>query len=184
MIDEPPLRADAQKNRERILTAAEKVFLERGASATVEDVAKRAGVGIGTLYRRFPTREALLGASYNARFLSLAQASRARDGELGEAGALRAYLEELVLYTSVYRGFAVSLATVLQTGTPGCHATTEEGKRLLARAQNAKVIRADVSFDDLVWVAMAISLAIENDGEPKSRIAHLVGVFFDGIGER
>ena len=184
LIDETPLRADAQKNRERILAAAEEVFLERGAGAAFEDVAKRAGVGIGTLYRRFPTREELLAATYSARFLSLAQASRARDGKLDEADALRAYLEDLVLYTTVYRGFAASLATVLLTGTPGCHATTEEGKRLLGRAQNARVIRPDISFDDLVWVATATSLAVERNGKPKPRIAHLVGLFFDGIGER
>ena len=57
--DEPALRADAQKNRELILSAAEALFLEKGADVPLEEVAKRAGVGIGTLYRRFPTREAL-----------------------------------------------------------------------------------------------------------------------------
>lgn len=184
MTDVNPLRADAQRNRERILAAAEDVFLEQGAGASLEDVAKRAGVGIGTLYRRFPTRDALLAASYSDRFLSFAQASRERSAELSPADAVRAYLEELVLHTNVYQGLAVSLGTVLQVGTPGCHATSEEGARLLDHAQKAGVIRSDVTFDDLVCVVTAISLAIERDGSPKSRIAHLVDLFLNGISVR
>jgi AcrR family transcriptional regulator len=184
LIDQSPLRADAQRNRERILAAAEEVFLERGAGAPFEYVAKRAGVGIGTLYRRFPTREALLAAMYNARFLSFAEACCARDAGLDAIGALRAYLEDLVVHTNVYRGFAASLGTVLQTGTAGCRATSEEGKRLLERAQKAGAIRQDVSFDDLVCVATAISLAVEKDGSPRPRIAHLIGIFINGIRER
>lgn len=183
LIAETPLRADAQRNRERILAAAEEVFLERGAGAALEYVAKRAGVGIGTLYRRFPTREALLAAMYSARFLAFAEACRARDAEFDAIGALRAYLEDLVVHTNVYRGFAASLGTVLQTGTAGCHATSQEGKRLLARAQKAGAIRQDVSFDDLVCVATATSLAVEKDGSPRPRIAHLIGMFIDGIGD-
>lgn len=175
------LRADAQRNRERILAAAEEVFLERGAGASLEDVAKRAGVGIGTLYRRFPTREALLAATYSERFLSLAKTSRARDAELDPGSALRAYLEGLVASTNIYRGLAASLGTVLQSGTPGCHATTDEGCRLLRRAQEVGAIRRDVSFDDLVCVVTAISLAVEREDASKSRLAHWVDLFLDGI---
>lgn len=181
MTDETFLRADAQRNRERILTAAEQVFLERGAGASLDDVAKRAGVGIGTLYRRFPTREALWAATYNARFLAFAQNSHARDSGLDPGSAMRAFLEELVMLTKVYRGLASSLGTVLQAGTAGCQATSQEGTRLLLRGQEAGVIGTDVSFDDLVCVATAICLAVEHDESPKSRIAHLVGVFLNGI---
>ncbi|PMR71943.1 MULTISPECIES: TetR/AcrR family transcriptional regulator [Halomonadaceae] len=184
MTDDTTLRADAQRNRERILAAAEEVFLERGVGASLEDVAKRAGVGIGTLYRRFPTREALLAATYNARLLSFAEVSRARGGEMEPGCAVRAYLEELVVHTNVYRGLATSLGTVLQSGTPGCRATSEEGNRLLRRAQEAGVIRGDVTFDDLVYVVMAISLAVEQGDASKSRIAHLAGLFLDGISVR
>lgn len=176
-----PLRADAQRNRELILAAAEEVFLERGAGASLDDVAKRAGVGIGTLYRRFPTREALLAASFSERFLTFAKASKSRDADVDPRGALRAYLEELVTHSNVYRGLATSLGTVLHSGTPGCHATCEEGRRLLRLAQKAGAIRRDVTFEDLVHVATATSLATEQDGK-KSRIAHLIGLFLDGIG--
>ena len=181
MTDDLPLRADAQRNRERLLAAAEEVFLERGAASSMEDVARRAGVGIGTLYRRFPTRDALLAAAYSARFLSLAAVSQERSGQLSPLEALRAYLQELVAQTGVYRGLAASLGAILQSGTPGCDATTQEGRRLLELAQSSGAVRADVSFDDLVVVIVAASLATEQAASPASRIAHLIGLFIDGI---
>nr|MBF0685387.1 helix-turn-helix transcriptional regulator [Pseudomonas sp.] len=100
MAKEIPLRADAQRNRDQILAAAEAVFREKGTGVPLDEVAKRAGVGIGTLYRRFPTREDLLAAAYNARFLAFAETSRAREAELDPLAALRAYLEDLVKYTN------------------------------------------------------------------------------------
>ncbi|TRL35788.1 TetR/AcrR family transcriptional regulator [Rhizobium straminoryzae] len=184
MTDETPLRADAKLNRERILAAAEDVFLERGAGVSLDDVARRAGVGIGTLYRRFPTREDLLAAAYSARFEACAETSRARSATLDPASALSAYLEDLVRYSNVYRGFAASLGTVLQIGTPGCLATSTEGIRLLQRAQTEGAVRPDVRFNDLVCVATAISLATEQDRSGPEQIAHLVDVFMNGIVRR
>jgi AcrR family transcriptional regulator len=178
---ESGLRADAQKNRELILSAAEALFLEKGAGVSLEEVAKRAGVGIGTLYRRFPTREALLAATSNERFLSLAETSRARDPDLPPGEAVRAYLEELAKDTSTYQSLAASIGTVIQCGTPGCDAITAEGHRLLKRGQEAGAIRSDVTYEDFIYVITAISLAIENDGSSKSRIGHLVDVFLHGI---
>lgn len=182
MNQDPSLRADAQRNRERIVTAAEEVFLERGANVNLDEVAKRAGVGVATLYRRFATREELLAATYSARFVTFAQTSRSRDADLDPLSALRLYLEELVRYSNVYRGLAASLGTVLQVGTPGCVATREEGVRLLRRAQKEGVVRYDIHFDDIVCMATAISLATERHDMPSARITHLVGVFMDGIG--
>ncbi|KAG9563956.1 hypothetical protein KCV01_g20631, partial [Aureobasidium melanogenum] len=139
VADDPPLRADAARNRARILAAAEEVFLERGADASLDDVAKRAKVGIGTLYRRFPTRDALLAAVSDERLLALAESSRARDASLDPVASIRAFVVELVHHASYYRGLAASLGAVLQSGTPGCHASGTEGQRLLARAQKAGV---------------------------------------------
>lgn len=181
MTDVLTLRADAQRNRERILSAAEEVFLEKGASASLDDVAKRAGVGIGTLYRRFPSREDLLAAAYSARFSSLAIASECRSATYGPLAALCIYLEELVQYTTVYRGLAFSLGAVLQVGSPGCIATSREGERLLTHAINEEAIRSDVSFDDLVCIAVAISLSVEKYDERQARIRHLVSLFLNGI---
>jgi AcrR family transcriptional regulator len=180
--DEPALRTDAQKNRELILVAAEALFREKGAGVALEEVAKRAGVGIGTLYRRFPTREALLAATSNERFLSLAETSRARDKDLTPVDALRAYLEELAANTSTYQSLAAAIGTVIQCGTPGCNAITAEGRRLLQRGQETGAVRRDVTYEDLICVVTAISIAIENDRSSPSRICHLVDLFLNGIG--
>jgi AcrR family transcriptional regulator len=184
LSDKSELRVDARQNRERILAAAEQAFLERGAGVPLEDVAKRAGVGIGTLYRRFPTREALLAETSNARFLALAESSRARDEKLDPESAIRAFLEELVLNTSIYQSLATSLGTVLQCGTPGCNAINEEGKRLLGRGQEVAAIRHDITYDDLICVVTAISLAVEQDASSQTRVAHLVDLLFGGIASR
>lgn len=175
------LRADAERNRQRILVAAEELFLERGANVSLDEVAKRAKVGAGTLYRRFPTREALLAATSNERFTSVAEASRARDTDCKPEDALRQFLEELSLNTSLYQSLAASLGTVIQHGTPGCNAITAEGQRLLERAKEARVVREDASFDDIICVVSAIAIAVEKDSKPAPRVAHLVDVLFNGM---
>ncbi|MGX1309870.1 AcrR family transcriptional regulator [Amorphus suaedae] len=181
MSDDLELRADARRNRERILIAAEELFLERGADVALEEVAKHANVGIATLYRRFPTREELLAATSNERFLSVAEASRLRDAEHDPNTAIRAYLEELALNTSIYKSLAASLGTVIQSGTPGCNAITAEGNRLLRLGQECGTIRPDVTFDDFITVVRAISIALEKESSPKSRVSHLVDLFLHGI---
>lgn len=180
-LAEGVLRADAERNRERILVAAEEAFLERGAGVPLEEVAKRAKVGIGTLYRRFPTREALLAATSNERFMTVAEASRMRGTELAPGDALRQFLEELASNTSVYQSLAASLGTVIQHGTPGCNAITAEGQRLLRRAQEAGIFRADASFDDIICVVSAIAIAVEKEADPMIRIAHLVDLLLNGM---
>lgn len=178
---EASLRADAERNRQRILVAAEALFLERGANVPLEEVAKRAEVGIGTLYRRFPTREALLAATSDERFLSVSETSRARDTDHDPGDTLRRFLEDLALNTSVYRSLAASLGTVIQHGTPGCTAITAEGQRLLWRTQQAGIIREDASLDDIICVVSAIAIAVEKDSAPSSRIAHLVDLLLSGM---
>ncbi|QDD65831.1 TetR/AcrR family transcriptional regulator [Herbaspirillum seropedicae] len=184
LTEEPTLRADAARNRERILAAAEEVFLERGADASLDDIAKRAKVGIGTLYRRFPTREALLAATNDERLMALTEASRRRDDKLDPDASVRAFIKDLVAHACHYRGLAAALGAVLKSGTPGCRASGEEARRLLLRAQKAGAIRKDVSVDDLVCMVTAISLSIEQGSTTKSRIAHLTDLFLDGVGGR
>ncbi|MEG3085580.1 helix-turn-helix domain-containing protein [Sphingomonas sp. PB2P12] len=178
---EAGLRVDAERNRQRILVAAEALFLERGAGIPLEDVAKRANVGIGTLYRRFPTREALLAATSDERFMSVAETSRARDADHDPGEAMRRFLGDLAMNTSVYQSLAASLGTVIQHGTSGCTAITAEGQRLLRRTQEAGVIREDASFDDIICVVSAISMAVEKDSAPASRVAHLVDLLLNGM---
>jgi AcrR family transcriptional regulator len=181
ILVEAGLRADAERNRQRILVAAEEAFLERGATVSLEEVAKRAKVGIGTLYRRFPTREALLAATSNERFESVAETSRARDMDGDPGDAMRQFLEDLAMNTSVYQSLAASLGTVIQHGTPGCNAITAEGQRLLERAQDAGIVRWDASFDDIICVVSAIAIGVEKDSAPVPRITHLVDLLLNGM---
>jgi len=176
----PALRTDARRNRERLLAAAEEVFLERGATASLEDVAKRAKVGIGTLYRRFPSREALLAGICDERFLEIVEASR-NDSPCDPATALRTFIEAMATATSTYRGLAASFGTVLKQTEHGCAAAMEEGQRLLHRAQAAGVVRRDVSMDDIVCLIVAVALAAAEQTNTRARIAHLVDLFLGGV---
>ena len=177
-------RADAARNRTLLLTAAEALFKECGAGVSLDDIARQAGVGIGTLYRHFPTREALLAAACDERLFALAETSRARDATMGAGAAFRAYLIDLIRNTAMYSGLAASLGIVLRNGSPGCHAALEEGLRLLSRAQRARDIRSDVSIEDVVCIATAIALAAAEDARPKTHIERLVTMFVDGIAQR
>ncbi len=184
MEQKTTLRADARQNRERIIAAAEEVFMEQGNATSLEAVAKRAGVGIGTLYRRFATRDALLAATYSDRLLAFAQTCREGMAQLDAPSALRAYLEGMVNHINIYEGLAASIGMVLQSGTPGCEAVGEVGAQLLSQAQQCGAVRPDVAFTDLVHIMTAISLAIERESERPARIAHLVSIFFDGVYSR
>lgn len=181
---QPSLRADAARNRERILAAAEDVFVERGADTSLDDVAKRAGVGIGTLYRRFPTREALLAGLSDERLLALAEASRRRDETHDPLQAIRTFVLELVRHASHYRGLAASLGAVLHSGTPGCQASSAEGQRLLQRAQELGMVRSDITFNDVVCVVTAVALVAEQGASSAARVTHLVDIFTSGITKR
>jgi AcrR family transcriptional regulator len=178
------LRADARENRERIIAAAENVFMEQGNKASLEAVAKRAGVGIGTLYRRFATRDDLLAATYSDRLLTLAQTCRDSMAQMDARGALRDYVEGIVVHVNIYQGLAASIGTVLQSGTPGCDALRDVGIMLLEQAQRCGAVRADVTITDMVYVITAISLAVEQEKASPARIAQLASLFLDGVFSR
>ena len=113
----------------------------------MNDVAKQCGVGIGTLYRHFPTRESLLAAACDDRLLALAQTERARGASTAEA--LAEHLVALAQHAGIYRGLAASFGVVLEAGSPGCHAATDAGRELLARVKASGEIRSDVEIDDV-----------------------------------
>lgn len=179
----PPLRSDAQRNRMRLLAAAEKIFLECGAAATLDDVARSARVGIGTLYRRFPTREALLAAMCDDRLQVIARCSKARK-EPDPVVALRVFVEEIAAVTSAFRGLAGSIGVILSHPSNGCAATTIEGNRLLLRAKKAGRVREDVTMADIVCIVGAAAAAGDVGDDPPARIGHVVSLFFDGLASK
>lgn len=160
--------------------------MEQGVAASLESVAKRAGVGIGTLYPLFATRDDLLAATYSDRLLAFTHACREAAPTRDPGAALRAYVEELVVHINIYCGLAASIGMVLQSGVPGCAAVGDLGMTLLRQAQDSGAVRADMAFDDVVHIIAAISLALEQkkSGSQPARIAHLAGLFFDGVNSR
>src|SRR5262245_54317410 len=111
-----PLRADARRNRDRLVEAAVRAFTQGGLDATLESIARDAGVGIGTLYRHFPTREALVEAAYRNELARLCDAATELLADRPADGALRAWMDRYVDYMATKRGMADALRAVIASG--------------------------------------------------------------------
>jgi AcrR family transcriptional regulator len=178
------MRADAKKNYDHLLAVARDVFTEQGANASLRDVARRAGVGLGTLYRHFPTREALLEVLLRASFDTLT----AKAGELETSGsaddALVLWLRETIAVTHSHRGVISSMMAAIADPNSALHASCvtmrASGARLLARAQAEGLARADIDGADLF--ALVGALAWLNDQPSHApRADHLFGVIASAI---
>ncbi|SNX63618.1 TetR family transcriptional regulator [Streptomyces sp. TLI_55] len=160
-----PMRADARRNYERLLTEARTAFATHGAEASLEDVARRAGVGIGTLYRHFPNRNALLSAVFEDAVADLLARSRELLADPNPCTALVTWLREIVTHAGEYRGLARQLMSVTSDDTSALARCSdpirEAGGVLLRRAQEAGVVREDVAIADLLQLTHAIALAAE-----------------------
>src|SRR5689334_892070 len=150
---ERPKRADARRNYEKVLAAAREAFAEGGESTALEEIARRAGVGIGTLYRHFPNRQALLEAVYVDEVEAVCRTA----AELEDADpwdALSQWLARLVAYMATKHALIGELTEYLDKDAElfaTCRASLYgAGETLLARAQEAGVVREDVSVADLM----------------------------------
>jgi AcrR family transcriptional regulator len=160
-----PMRADARRNHDRLLSEARTSFAAQGTDASLEDIARKAGVGIGTLYRHFPNRQALMNAVFQEALTALLDRSR----ELAHADqpctALVEWLGAIITHAGEYRGLAQALMSASGDETSAltsCHVPLRQaGAQLLARAQTSGSVRADVSIDDLLQLTNAIALAAE-----------------------
>src|SRR3989440_102884 len=146
-----PKRADARRNRERVLAAAREVFAERGESTALEEIARRAGVGIGTLYRHFPNRQALLEALYVNEVEEVCRTAAQLD-DADPWDALNGWFTRLIAYLATKRALAHELLNYLDQDAPlfqDCRASLyAAGAPLLKRGQDAGVVRPDVEFSD------------------------------------
>jgi AcrR family transcriptional regulator len=179
------MRADARRNRERVLTAAEEVFGERGAGASTEEVARRAGVGIGTVFRHFPTKEALYEAIVVRRLTRLL-AEAPRDAA-DPGAAFRAFFTRIVEEAAAKKAFADTMAVV---GIDVKKSAPDVGEDirgalgdLLERAQDAGAIRPDVSRDEVMVLLAGACLAADRTADAKLR-ARSLAVLFDGLAPR
>ena len=175
-------RADALRNRERVLEAAKAVFSAGGADASLDAVARRAGVGIGTLYRHFPTREALYEAVYRREVEQLADLAEHLVNEAKPVDALRRWLRSNVEFVATKKGMSAALAlaahTELQSFSFG--RLTQAVGVLLERAVKAGEIRADVSPEDLLRALVGMCYLHDQPGW-QSTVVRLMDVFVDGL---
>lgn len=175
-----PQRADARRNRERVLAAARQAFAEGGESMALEEIARRAGVGIGTLYRHFPNRQALLEALYVNEVEELSR-SAARLNDADPLHALDDWLERLIGYLATKRALAHELMNYLDADAPlfkECRAGLyAAGEPMLKRAQDAGVVRPDVEFSQLMQMVVGIS-KIPSDPD---QIEHILRIALDGL---
>jgi AcrR family transcriptional regulator len=158
-----PLRSDAERNRRRLLDAAASAFAEHGLDVSVSEIARRAEVGKGTLFRRFPTKEDLIAAIVIDRFSALVAEARALlDSEDAEA-ALREWMSICVRWQAEDRGLleAVSGSALDNAGLRAIHAESlDVTGRLLERAQAAGAVRADVTAVDIMLLTGSICEAV------------------------
>jgi AcrR family transcriptional regulator len=158
------MRADARRNYDRLLAAAWGAFAERGSDdVSLEEIARRAGVGIGTLYRHFPNRQSLLEAVYRDQVVALGGHAAKLLASESPAEALAEWLRELVIFTSTKRGLARELLATLETDSsflPVCKSVVGQStSALLERAQQAGDVRADVTGPDLIRLAQGLVMA-------------------------
>jgi AcrR family transcriptional regulator len=163
-----PLRADAERNRERLLAAARRVFAEGGLDVPMTVIARRAGVGIATLYRRFPTREDLIGAVFADKMGAYTDAIAEALADPDPWQGFRTYIERICGMQAADRGFAHVLTLTFPTAraleakrAEAYHGLTE----LIARAKETGRLRADFSPEDLPILLMANAGVIAATGD-------------------
>jgi AcrR family transcriptional regulator len=176
-----PKRADARRNYDKLIAAARDAFTEDGSAASLEDIARRAEVGIGTLYRHFPTRQALLEAVYLEEVEAICGSAEGL-AELDPWDALTTWLRRFVGYAATKRALAEELLAVTGADSEvlaSCRsAITDAGAPLLERAQQAGVARPDTNFTDVGRMVGGIAVIRGADAEQIDRILELA---LDGL---
>jgi AcrR family transcriptional regulator len=170
------MRADAQLNHERLLAAAAEVFAKDGADASLKDIAKDAGVGIGTLYRRFPTRELLVEATYRNETTRLAEAAHELLEKLAPVPALRTWMDQFIAYIATKHGMAESLKVVLDDDRrlESRKLLVDALKVLLAAGVEVGAVRNDVPAEDVLMSLGGITLIAGADRALAGRLSDLL----------
>jgi AcrR family transcriptional regulator len=180
----PALRADAQRNLERVLAAAREVFLEEGVDGSVEEIARRAGVGVGTIYRRFPRKEDLVEAIISEHFAALVAIVRgqldAADPWEGFAGMLHETLERF----ATNRGFKAVMSAQWAVGPPKdlVDEVVVLSDRVVRRAQDAGVLRPDFDAGDMPSIYHAVSAVMaDTEATDPRQWERFLAMVLDGL---
>jgi AcrR family transcriptional regulator len=180
-----PSRSDARRNYDRLLAEADKAFAAHGTGASLEEIARAAGVGIGTLYRHFPTREALLESLLRERFVALWERARQLAGSDSPMAALEAWLRDAVAQSSIYQGLPTSILAALRDDrshlATSCQAMRAVGEQLLTNAQAAGEARADLDPTDLILLTNAAAWAAQQCDTDSDRIERHISLIMAGM---
>jgi len=179
------LRADARRNRERLLAVADEVLAKNGPSASTEDIARAAGVGIGTLFRHFPTKEALLEAVFVARLRQLTAQAEQLASAADPGAAFETFFRQIIAEARTKLTLADALASA---GIDLKHAAGESKpnltaaiERLLARAQQVGSVRSDIGTAELLALIVGTSRAVQQLGDRPEVESRMVRVVLDGL---
>ena len=177
-------RADAVRNRERVLEAAKHVFSSGGPDASLETVAREAGVGIGTLYRHFPTRQDLFAAVYRREVQQLSDLSDNLMTVEPPAEALRRWLHSNVAFVATKKGMSAALALAVDSSseltTSSVARLTQAVGQLLDRAVAAGEIRGDIGAEDILRAMVGMCYFHDRPGWQES-VLRMLDVFVDGL---
>lgn len=181
MTQARPLRADAQRNRDKVLAAAVHAFATEGADVSLEAIAKTAGVGIGTLYRHFPTRDALVAAAYQNELDRIVGAVPELLASLPPEAALRAWMDRYVGYMHAKRDLGDALrALIASGGNPFAHSR----ERLIGAVGElmAAGVAAGTIRDDVPPLDVLVSLGGSAGAADSAQVARLLDLLMDGLG--
>ena len=182
--DARPLRADAQRNRDRLLEVAVRAFSTGGPDVTLESIAREAGVGIGTLYRHFPTREALIEAAYRSELARLCGSAAELLRTVPADLALRTWMDRFIDYLATKHGMAEALRAVIASGgdpfAQSRESLTAAVTTLLTAGAADGSLRGDVTPADILASLSGVSLAA---GAPEQRdqAGRLLDLLLDGL---
>jgi AcrR family transcriptional regulator len=181
-------RSDALRNRERLLRAAAEVFSAGGPDASLEAVAKRAGVGIGTLYRHFPTREALFEAVYRHEVDQLAELAEQLARDAAPVDALRQWLHANVRLVATKKGMFAALAIAAHGPSElyvySFERLTNAARLLLDRGMAAGEIREDITPEDLLRALVGMCSNMYERPNWQASVLRLIDIFVDGLRKR
>jgi AcrR family transcriptional regulator len=183
-----PLRTDARKNRARLLEAAETVLAVRGPSASTEEIARAAGVGAGTLFRHFPTKEALLEAILIDRLHRLTEQARALATAPDPGAAFFSFFTRMVDQSATKKAFADALSAagvdVKSVVSPAARDLRRAIATLLARAQKTAAVRDDVHVAEVMALLVGTARAAEHAAGDRALQSRTLTVVLDGLRPR
>lgn len=184
-----PMRADARRNYDRIVAAAESLVAEHGAEASLEEIARHAGVGSATLHRHFPSRQLLLEVVFKGRVEALCAKAHDLLSAPDPGAALVTWLRAVGAHAVANRGLGASLMHGARDGDPSlgstCHAMiTSAGEELLDRARHVNAVHRDVTITQLLKLVSAIALATEDEPDGPDEADQLLDLAIDGVRAR